>query len=235
MDLSKIEPKYVKENHLVGLGFYGQGYLFFRCAGVEGIRYEYDELFSTTSPGVMTADESKDSARLSSALMGQTIDNVLRISDCDHLYQVFMGWEPGIVRQYLYYPSETPRRNLDVRGIYSKSAFGYIEGRESPYAEPSPETELFIPKGLDVGFAWYNPSGASVTVKLNLIIRRLGVDVVRDPDLIARILSGSQPCRLTTIGGIGGNWSYRARDVFDVDFVPLDATRDQINNAVKKA
>ena len=235
MDISNVEPKFVKENHLIGLGFYGAGYVFFRCQGVEGIHYQYNELFSTTSPGVMAADEAKDASLLSSSTMGQNIDNVLRVNDCDHLYQVFMGWEPSCVRQFLYYPRETPRRNLDARAIFSKSPFGYIEGYDSPYGAPSPESEVFIPKGIDVGWAWYNPSSAAVTVRLNLIVRRLGIDTIRDPDLIARILSGSQPCRLVTLGGIGGSWSYRARDVFDVDFVNLDATRDEINQAVKKA
>jgi hypothetical protein len=229
MDFRKIEPKFLKENQLVGLGFYGKGYLFFRVNGIESIRYEYSEI-----PGALTADQFYDSTRLSSSTMGQTIDNVLRVLDCDHIYQVFMGWSPSIVRQYLSYPYETTRRNLDVKGIFSKAPFGYIEGKDSPFDCPSPETELFIPINIDVGFSWYNPGATTVTPTTNLIIRRLGVQQIDDPQLIARILSGAQPCRLTTLGGIGGQINYNAGDYFPVDFVKLDATMEQINAAVRQ-
>lgn len=230
--VKRIEPRFVKENHLLGLGFPGQGYLFFRCSGVEPIRYKYTEVSSAAGDGLLTADEFVDTSRLSSDQISSSVDNVLRVMDCGHMYQVFMGWKPGVVRQYLYYPYDTPRRNLDVRTIYSKSPFGYIDGFESPFACPSPDTEIFIPKNLDVGFAWHNPSGESVTLEVNLLIRRLGVDIVRDEDLVSRILSGAQPCRLVTVGGISSQFSYQAPDIYDIDFVKLGSAKDEIKKAL---
>ena len=229
MNYKRIEPKFLKENQLVGLGFYGKGFLFFRVSGVEHIRMTYNEV-----PGALAADQFYDAARLSSSTMGQNIDNILRVQDCTHIYQVFMGWSPGIVRQYLSYPYETTRRNLDVKAIYQKAPFGYIEGNDSPFDCPSPETELFIPINVDVGVSWYNPGAAAVTPQINLIIRRLGVEPIDDANLIQRILSGAQPCRLTTLGGIGSTINYNASDYFPVDFVKLDSTLEQINTAVKQ-
>ncbi len=230
--VKRIESRFVKENHLLGLGFPGQGYLFFRCTGVEPIRYKYTEVSSTAGDGVMTADEFVDSARLSSDQIASSVDNVLRITDCLHMYQTFIGWRPGAVRQYLYLPYDTPRRNLDVRSIYSKSPFGYIDGFESPFDCPSPDTELFIPKNLDVGFAWHNPTDATITLELNLLIRRLSVDLIRDVDLISRIISGAQPCRLVTVGGVGSQFSYQSVDIYDIEFVNLGSTREEIQKAV---
>jgi hypothetical protein len=229
MDLKRIEPKFLKENQLVGLGFYGKGFIFFRVNGVEFIRYRYSEV-----PGALTADQFYDSSRLSSSAMGQSIDNILRVLDCDHLYQVFMGWSPGVVQQYLSYPYETTRRNLDVKAIFQKAPFGYIDGYDSPYDCPSPETEIFIPINIDVGFSWYNPGAVTVTPTLNLIIRRLGVEPIDDPQLIQRILTGSQPCRLTTLGGIGSQMNYNVSDYFPVDFIKLDASLAEITAAVKQ-
>ena len=120
-----------------------------------------------------------------------------------------------------------------MKAIYSKSPFGYIDGYESPYDKPSPHTEMFIPKDIDVGFAWWNPSSESVTVEEHILIRRLRVDPLRDVDLISKILSGQQPCRITTLGGLGSSFDYDARSILDIDFINLGASRDQIEAAVK--
>lgn len=226
MDTSKIESRFLKENQLLGLGLPGQGYIFMRCIGVESVFYEYDE-----SPAAVAADTQEDATRL--GISAYSIDNLLRVEDCAHVYQTFMGWKPGAVRQYLYYPYETARRNLDVKRIYTKSPFGYIDGFESPYDAPSPETELFIPKDIDVAFAWWNPLGESVNVEEHILIRRLRVDYIRDTDLIDRILKGTQPCRITTLGGIGDSFDYNAKKVLDVDFVKLGASREDIEKAVR--
>lgn len=226
MDTSKIEGKFLKENQLLGLGFPGQGFIFMRCTGAEDIFYEYNE-----SPASIAADTFEDASRL--GIAAYSIDNLLRVENCEHVYQVFMGWKPGAVRQYLYYPYETARRNLDVKRIYTKSPFGYIDGFESPYDSPSPQTEIFIPKDVEVSFAWWNPLNVAVTVEEHLLIRRLQVDILRDADLIERILKGQQPCRLTTLGGIGDSFDYNARKTLDIDFVRLGASRDQIEAAVR--
>jgi hypothetical protein len=228
MDLSRIEPKFLRENQLVGLGFPTQGYIFFRANSVETIEYDYTE-----SPGSIDADTWVDSARL--PMSAYSVDNVLRVTNCAHLYQVFMGWKPGCVRQYLYYPFETARRNLDVKAVYTKSPFGYLTGFDSPFSAPSPETELFIPKDIDVGFAWYNPSGETVDVEIKMIIRRIDIDIIRDSDLITRILNNQQPCRLVTEGGISSSMDYNAKSKLDVDFVKLGSSSDQIAQAVAES
>lgn len=227
MDTSRIENRFLKENQLLGLGFPTQGFIFMRCMGAENIFYEYNE-----SPTAVAANTQEDSSRLGMA--AYKIDNLLKVEKCEHVYQTFMGWKPGAVRQYLYYPYDTARRNLDVKAIYNKSPFGYLDGFESPYDKPSPETEVFIPKDVDVGWAWWNPLGVSVTVEQHLLIRRLEVDIIRDGDLIERILKGQQPCRLVTLGGLGSSFDYKARDILDVDFVKLGASREEIDSGVAK-
>jgi len=224
MDLSRIEPRFIKENHYLGMGFPKQGYLFCRVTGVEPIYYEYDEI------STIAADTFRDSARLGKS--ADNIDNILRVTDCDHMYQVFMGWQPSCVRQYLYYPYETARRNLDERRTYTKAPFGFISGFDSPYDCPSPDTEVFIPKDVDVGWAWWNESEETVTLRLAIFVRRLSVDILRDGDLIEKIIQGKQPCRLVTCGGVGDSFGYRASDVLDVDFINLGAARAEIDKAI---
>ena len=226
MDVSNIEHLFVKENHLIGLGFPAQGFVFVRVNGVETIEYEYDE-----SPGAIAAATQEDAARLPMSLYN--IDNVLRVDSCEHIYQAFMGWKPGAVRRYTYYPYETARGNLGVKRVYTKSPFGYTEGFQSPYDSPSPVTEMFIPKGVEVAFAWWNPLNTAVKVEEHMLLRRLNVSIVRDVDLIERILKGQQPCRLTTLGGIDSSFNYDAKKFLDVDHIPLGSTRAEIEEAVK--
>lgn len=227
MDTSRIESRFLLENQYLGLGFPAQGYIFFKCTGIEEVFYEYNE-----SPASVAADTQEDASRLGMAAF--KIDNILRVEKCEHLYQVFMGWKPGAVRRYLYYPFETSRGNLDVKAIYTKSPFGYIDGFESPYDRPSKETEMFIPKDVDVAFAWWNPLSEAVTVEEHLLIRRMDVEIIRDADLIDRIMKGQQPCRIKTIGGIGSSFDYKARSILDVDFVKLGASRSEIDTSVKE-
>lgn len=225
MELDRIEGKFIKENQLLALGFPTQGFVFYRVLGDEDILYEYTE-----SPGTISSQTWSDAARL--PMSAYSIDNILRVEDCNHVYQVFMGWSPGAIRQYLYYPYETARRNLDVKRVYQNAPFGYITGFESPYSRPSPLTELFIPKDVEVGFAWYNPLSTSETVKINLLIRRLNVEILRDSDLVYNILTGKQPCRLTTIGGIEGSLDYNMRSIYDVDPINLGADKAKIEEAL---
>jgi len=226
MDISRIEPHFIKENQLVGLGFPDQGYVFFRINGIEEVVYDN----YTESPGAVAADTYEDASRL--PISEFSIDNLLRVEYCDHLYQVFMGWQPGGIRRYLAYPYESLRGSIDVKRVYTKSPFGYIEGFESPPNQPSPKTELWIPKDIDVGFAWWNPLSASETVQIDILIRRLDVSVLRDSDLVDRILKGTQPCKLVSLGGIAGTMDYDAKRLLDVDYVKLGATRGAIEAAI---
>ncbi len=227
MDISRIEPHFIKENQLVGLGFPDQGYVFFRINGIEEVVYDN----YTESPGSIATATYKDAARF--PIDEFSIDNLLRVEYCDHLYQVFMGWQPGGIRRYLAYPYENLRGSLDVKRVYTKSPFGYIEGFESPSKQPSPKTELWIPKDIDVGFAWWNPLPETETVQIDMLIRRLDVSVLRDIDLVDRILKGTQPCKLVSLGGIAGTMDYAAKRLLDVDYVKLGATRAEIESAIR--
>ncbi|RKY40762.1 MAG: hypothetical protein DRP85_07985 [Candidatus Makaraimicrobium thalassicum] len=226
MDITRIEPRFIKENQLVGLGFPDQGYVFWKVHSIENIFYEN----YTESPGTLAAGEFDDPARL--PMDAYSIDNLLRVESCDHLYQVFMGWSPGVIRRWTAYPFENTRGNLDVKAVYTKSPFGYIDGYESPSTAASPQSELWIPKDIDVGFAWYNPTNVSEDVMINMLIRRISVRIIRDADLVEKILKGTQPCRLVTLGGISGSIEYRSRQMLDVGMVSLDATRDEIEAAL---
>jgi hypothetical protein len=237
MDISRIEHLFLKENYLLALNFPGVqegGILPLRILAREMLQYKYQAVTETSegsraTTGTVAADTQEEVTRLT--LSTYNIDNILRVTDCNHVYQVFMGIKPSAIRQYLYYPFEKSRRNLDVKSTFTKSPFGYIDGFESPYNYPSEQTELWIPKGVDVGFAWHNPLSTAEQIDINLFVVRYLIKVLRDADTVEGILKGKVPARVTTLGGLE-SITYDSRNVFNADLIQFDATREQIEAAL---
>jgi len=237
MDISRIEHLFLKENYLLALNFPGVqegGILPLRILAREMLQYKYQAVTETSegaraTTGTVAADTQEEVTRLT--LSTYNIDNILRVTDCNHVYQVFMGIKPSAIRQYLYYPFEKSRRNLDVKSTFTKSPFGYIDGFESPYNYPSEQTELWIPKGIDVGFAWHNPLSTAEQIDINLFVVRYLIKVLRDADTVEGILKGKVPARVTTLGGLE-SITYDSRNVFNADLIQFDATREQIEAAL---
>lgn len=238
MDTSKINHLFLRDNFLLGLNFTRDGIVPLRVLGREMIVYEYPAISKTnegsrTTTGTVAADTFVSSSRLT--FSEYNIDNALRVLDCNHVYQVFMGIKPSAIRQYLYYPSESSRRGLDVKPIFSKSPYGYLDGFESPYNAPSEQSEIFIPKGIDIGFAWYNPLSVAKQIDLNLLVVKYLVKVVRDGDIVESMIKGKTPARIATVGGITGeSLGYNSRIVFNTDLIPFTATREDIEGAISE-
>lgn len=236
MDTSRIKDLFLKENFLLALNFSGNGILPLRVMAREMIEYKYQGVSETNegalaTTGTVAADTYVDSARMSHNTYN--IDNILKITDCNHVYQMFTGIKPSAIRQYLYYPFEKSRRNLDMKPIYTKSPFGFIDGFESPYNAPSEQTEVWIPKGIDVGFAWWNPLSSAEQIDVNLLINRYLIKVIRDPDTVEGILKGKTPARIATLGGLD-SLQYDARSIYNADLIPLDSDRAAIEAALKE-
>lgn len=234
MDYSRIKDLFLKENYLLALNFPADGIVPLRVLAREFVEYKYQAVSITnegarTTTGTVAADTMVDASRLT--LSTYNIDNVLRVIDCNHVYQVFMGIRPSAIRRYLYYPLEKSRGNLDVKPVYTKSPHGYIDGFESPYGSPSEQSEMWIPKNIDVGFSWHNPLSAAVQIDLNILIVKYAVKVLRDADTVEGIIRGKTPARIATLGGIDPI-EYSPRDVFNTDLIPFDATREQIESAL---
>ncbi len=223
LDTSKIDELFLKENYILGLNFTDYGNVFFRVNSREFVPYVYDEI------GDVESKEWVDSARLGNA--AKDITNVLKVDNCNEIYQVFMGISPGAVRAYLHYPVESIGGNLDEMNNFSKSPFGFVDGFMSPFNQPSPITEVFIPKDMKVGWAWYNPTNETKRVMLNLMIVKYKVSVIRDTDLVDRILTGQKSARLASIGGTD-RLTYNFKNTWDITPVPFGSTTEEIQSAL---
>jgi len=237
--LERLDKVIVRENHNVGLGF-KDGYVFFRATHRELFPLLYDlfaEISDFAGAGAveMTAAQYITAKELKSDTLAAT--NIFKIDEKDHLYQLFFGVSPSVLRVFPAYPRETEINQLDVGlHIQTYNIFGFIDGFETPLNKPSPRSQLFVPYGPLIGFAFYNYAPYTIKPMMRFIVNRLKVEVITDVDLIMKILQRRVECTFATIGGIENPWGTSKanyQDWWNVQPVSLLATREEVAQAVR--
>ena len=237
--LVRIDKHIVKENYNVGCGF-KDGWIFFRVTHRELYPLLYDliaEIPDVFGAGVteMAAGKYVTTVELKSDTLAAT--NIWKVTEKDHMYQLFYGMSPGVLRMFPAYPRETEINQLDV-GLHLPTypIFGFIDGFESPLDKPSPRSQLFIPYGPLVGWAFYNYAPYPIQPMIRFIVNRLKVETIKDVDLVMKILERRVECTFATIGGIDAPWGTSKenyKDWWGVLPVSLLATREEVARALR--
>jgi len=223
----------LQENFNLGLGFPQKGFVFFRILFKESFSYLYDRILdeaSVSTAGQISADEFLNAFVFENA----SGDDILEVREVDHIYHLFYGISTSALRTYLYMPSQTARRAPDVETIVARAKWGYIDGFESGFNEPSPRTEVFIPEGENlIAFAIWNPLTVPITDPLVWFTgAKYKVMVIRDVPTVIRLIRGEAPARFATIGGAKEEFPYDPRSRWDVDFVRPGMTETEIRAAL---
>ena len=225
LDLSRIRPLFLEENYLLGLGF-PKGYVFFRVKRREFFVYIYDERDEIAAAGYNTEAQFGIAAR--------NVANAFRIpTNSSHIVQLFRGMNPSQYKTYLGVPYTTPQHNLDEAARLASSDWGYLSGWESPLNYPSPETEIWIPFRLDIGFAEHNPTNDTIYPMLKFYIMRYDTELLRDPELIMKILDRRTACRLATVGGLV-DFDYHYQEYYHIDPIELGDSREAVAAKVRR-
>ncbi len=223
LDMSRIRPLILKENHLLGMGF-PEGYLFFRILRKEVLPYLYDERDS------LAADEYNIESEW--GIAARTITNAFVIPNSrGHIVQLFRGLAPSAYRTYLGSPYTTPQYHLDRVARTQQSQFGYLDGFMSPLNYPSPESETWIPFRHEIGFAEWNPLSDTIYPLLKFIVVRYEIALIRDVTLIMRILAMQAKCRFATVGGLS-KFDYHYREFYEIDPIVLTDTQGDVAKKV---
>lgn len=232
----RLDKDIVKRNYNVALGF-RQGYIFFRVMHRELFPLLYDPFAEITNfAGAGTIDLAANTYITSKELPSTTLSstNIFKVDKQNHMYQLFFGIAPSVCRIFPAYPRETEINQLD-EGLHIPTypIYGFIDGFESPLNKPSPRSEIFVPYGPLVGFAFYNYAPYNIKPLLRFIVNRMQVEVITDPDLIQRIINRRVECRFATVGGLDNIWGAgQYRKWWDVDPIDLLATKAEIVQAV---
>lgn len=125
----------------------------------------------------------------------------LEPQDEDIIYQYFIGITPSTGRIYLQYPRREDRMNLiSVRDIPGN--IGYWDGEDSPYRDPSPETEMWNVHDLYPHFNAENPAATGKSQKIGaaFYITPFSYKVIKDIEKIKKFLRGEKRSTIRTMG-----------------------------------
>lgn len=201
----------LKRNYLFGMEFQG-GWIFGRVLTHDDIEYLYDRWIVSSTASEQLAARSALSVPLE--LYDDQNRELLRVTERDHVYQVFMGIANPRLRVYRQYPESFPNGSLDkipTNQVPTAYTPGYVNGTQTPFAEPTMIGETMIPTELRVYWQMFNPENFAVTPLVKFCIRLLKVqyfnpDDAGDKQIINNIMSGKYAAHLWTPGAYLPPW-----------------------------
>lgn len=215
IDLSEIIPHMIRPNQVLQLIFPEKGFIHLRVLSADDVPFLYGSL-PTIQPGdtdVSTAN------RL--GISSLDIENAIEVNKDSHLYQLFYGISPGIIRSRIGYPMESMMKSLDVRSNQVAGDFGYLDGYRSPLNKPSPLSELMIPPDFDIGWVFHNPDTIPIKPMLYWHIVTMRVHVIRNSQLIYNILAGKVKDGYIQKKHMGGLLPYHfySKEMWGIDMI----------------
>jgi hypothetical protein len=232
IDYSRIEHLLLRENHNVGLAF-SEGYVFLRVLTRELVWLTYDPSIEGLTNLVNIPGRTFRTKQLFSSPSGElNVPNVIKVDKDFHVYQIFIGIQPSQAKLFVAAES-TEQRELDVAlwGTNSDYRFGYVDGFQSQFYRPGPQGELFVTPQLGETFAVFNPMPYTISPVFSFTINRMQVAVIKDANMISRMLQGVTPARLAPVGGGIAPPRYNMKEKWRVKPVTLDATADEVIKA----
>ncbi|MEM3290442.1 MAG: hypothetical protein QW046_02900 [Candidatus Micrarchaeaceae archaeon] len=128
-------------------------------------------------------------------------NNVFTLSNKQRLYQVFFGVSPSYTRVFYYFPATTQQGAMDV-GVWSSNyfQFGFIDGFQSPFDDPSPLSEFVVPYGAEPAFTLVNPVTVNIAPLFNFFVNRAVVTLIKDANVVYDMFTSNT--KKLVVGGL---------------------------------
>jgi len=216
-DQKSIDEKFLESGDLFVLK-YSNGYKFFEVETWKTLKFRpYDV-------GTVSAGSTQGFERLTDV----NGDDILYVEQGDSVVlHASIGMSPASVRRYTNFP-ESENRLRTIPNLPNPSArngddYGFVDGEDSPFSQPTDAEELFIPPNTHLDFAFHNPSPTRpVSPKLNIKMRGYQVNEI-DPsnrrNIVQRAMSPGSPIPVSTVGSSTNQKSLSGK-VWDVGPVP---------------
>lgn len=236
IDLSRIEDKLLKNNYLLMLGF-PKGYIPLRVVQRDMVFYMYDPIqegqISEPVPAGAGVNGISDlgyvsPSRMASQIMSGKPFNIFENKDSNYIYQLFWGVAPSGIRIFRNQPANTGQNNLiEYQWSQSYMAFGYIDGFESPIDAPSPSSEIIIPPDMDFALGYANPLPYPVSPIFKFVANILKIEVIKEAELVAKMLEGKVPVSIKTVGGLS-DYTYNPSTYYNITPIPLGTPQSRL-------
>lgn len=175
---------------------------FFRVMRRYPLNLSYDRLPE------LTVDEKRDFnffGEMGFGAISPTSKDMFRIWEERPFRILHFGYgiRPSDVRVYKAIPANVPQTGMGYE-LPTKvgDVFDYIDGKISPYEEPTVATETYLYHKLSFTLGLWNATERVVRPRIRFFGAGYDVIPIVDPTFINKILAGIKPCRFGTIGGL---------------------------------
>lgn len=225
-----IQQKFLERNQLFGLE-YREGMVFLSIRGYEDTQFrefnELEDIESNTSldNGFQRLDDAN----------GDDVLYVDKSEDPNIVLHAGIGQRPSFIRRFTRYPeNEGKLRDIPNLEIPSSSdTYAFVDGRMSPYSNPTDAEELVIPPGQHLSFDFFNPDADNDHEPvLNVVMRKYLVEPLSpsgtndEKEAIRRIVRVGSNIPTYPVGGLLSQDTYNMRDEWGVDPVTVRKARN---------
>lgn len=218
-----IDEKFHNVGDLFGLRFRG-GIVFLEVTGWEEIKYSPHTDFGEVQPGQSTQFER---------IEDDSNDDILYVEQKEKkLLHGAIGHKPPALRRYTNYP-EDENRLRKLQNIGTPSAgdnWGFVDGNDSPYNGPTDIEELYIPPGVHLNFAYFNPKAESEEVKMSIKLRQYNIRPLdptnnKEANAIRRIVNPGSPMPIANAGSPDSQIRYDLKQHWGTDVISYERAR----------
>lgn len=218
-----IKDKFMDEGSLFGLRF-RDGYVFLEVTGWEQIKYEpYNQVGTVASQSATGFDRLNDPNGNGILYIEKGEEKVIHTA---------LGMEPAFIRRYTNYPEGENRLRVlpNLGSPTSGDDYGYVDGVDSPYDEPTDAEELMIPPGVHLDFNFYNPDTREREPILNIVMRVYDIRVLdpqnnEDRNQIQRVVSAGSPMPIHPVGSTRNQDRFQLQDEWSVNPISRDKAK----------
>ncbi len=209
---TKITEKFLNHRDLFGIEWQG-GVTFHEVLGWESAKYKpyknLEDIESGTDLGGRFTRLEDDAG-----------DDILYVEkgDTHSVIHAGIGHRPAVLRRYTFYPENQSKTGKfpNLQAPSPGDEYGYVDGEDSPYEEPTDAQELMMPPGVRASFDFHNPGNDTHYPVLNIKARVYNVRVLdpqssEDINQIKRIASPGSPAPIFPVG------TTRAKAEFTMD------------------
>lgn len=226
-----ITEKFLDQRDLFGIEW-DTGYTFHEVTGWERVEYQPFEQLEDLDSG------SNLSGRWSRLEDGAG-DDVFHVpkDDKDKVLHAGIGHRPASIRRYAFYPEDQSRvgKFPNLSAPSPPDDYGYVDGEDSPYENPTDAQEFILPPGVRASFDFHNPTNLDHQPVLNILgrvytVRVLDPEREEDANQIKRIASIGSPMPLYSIGTTRAKAEFDLNNEWDVDTLGLQEARNLNSN-----
>lgn len=221
-----IDNKFLDRGDLFGLEF-RDGFIFYQVRAFEETHYQPHTQF-----GDIDADSSYSNYQRLDDADGDDILFVPK-EDVFKIKHAAIGHKPSFIRRFTNYPEDevrlrsTPNLGPPTTG----DKFGYIDGYDSPYEQPTDAEELFIPSNNHLNFNFYNPDEDQHAPTIQVMMRTYKVDPLNpnnkeDKNAIKAIVNPKTPMPLPPAGSLDTQVPFTYMSTYDVRPMTLKEARN---------